>query len=77
MSDYDNSAALWKRQPRETDVAGKPYPNYTGKGTINGKAKIAAAWIGINKTKDTQPDINIKLSDPQEQSQSNNEEQPF
>ena len=77
MSDYDNSAALWKRQPRETGVAGKSYPNYTGKGQVNGKIKIAAAWLGINKTKDTQPDINIKLSDPQEQSQSNNEEQPF
>ena len=76
MSEYDNSIALWKRQPKDSDVAGKPYPNYTGKGQVNGKTKIAAAWLGINKTKDTQPDINIKLSDPQEQSQ-NKEEQPF
>jgi len=76
MSDYDNSIALWKRQPKDSDVAGKPYPNYTGKGQVNGKTKIAAAWLGINKTKDTQPDINIKLSDPQEQLQ-NKEEQPF
>ena len=28
MSDYDNSAALWKRQARDTDVAGKKYPHY-------------------------------------------------
>jgi len=76
MSEYDNSIALWKRQPKDSDVAGKPYPNYTGKGQVNGKTKIAAAWLGINKTKDTQPDINIKLSDPQEQSQ-NKEEQTF
>jgi len=76
MSDYDNSIALWKRQPKDSDVAGKLYPNYTGKGQVNGKTKIAAAWLGINKTKDTQPDINIKLSDPQEQLQ-NKEEQPF
>ena len=76
MSEYDNQIALWKRQPKDSDVAGKPYPNYTGKGQVNGKTKIAAAWLGINKTKDTQPDINIKLSDPQEQSQ-NKEEQPF
>ena len=76
MSDYDNQIGLWKRQPKDSDVAGKPYPNYTGKGQVNGKTKIAAAWLGINKTKDTQPDINIKLSDPQEQSQ-NKEEAPF
>ena len=31
MSDFDNTAALWKRQPRDTDVAGKKYPHYTGK----------------------------------------------
>jgi len=76
MSDYDNSAALWKRQARDTDVAGKKYPNYTGNGMVDGKPKQIAAWLGINKTKDTQPDINIKVSEPQQQSQ-NKEEEPF
>ena len=72
MSDYDNTAALWKRQPRDTDVAGKKYPHYTGKAQIGGAAKQAAAWLNTDKTKDTQPDISIKLSDPQSK-----EEQPF
>jgi len=77
MSDYDNQLGLWKRQPKDTDEPGKKYPNYTGNGMVDGKRKQIAAWLGINKTKDTQPDINIKVSDPQEKSQGNNEEQPF
>ena len=64
MSEYDNSIALWKRQPKDTDVAGKKYPHYTGKAQISGSAKQAAAWLNTDKTKDTQPDISIKLSDP-------------
>ena len=69
---YDNQIALWKRQPRETDKAGTKYPHYTGKATIGGEPKQAAAWLNTEKTKDTQPDISIKLSDPQTK-----EETPF
>jgi len=69
---YDNQIALWKRQPRETDKAGTKYPHYTGKATIGGEPKQAAAWLNTDKTKDTQPDISIKLSDPHTK-----EETPF
>ena len=64
MSDYDNQIALWKRQPKDTDVAGKKYPHYTGRAKVSGSDKQAAAWLNTDKTKDTQPDISIKLSDP-------------
>jgi hypothetical protein len=64
MSDYDNQIGLWKRQPKDSDVAGKPYPHYTGKAQIAGESKQAAAWLNTNKTNDKQPDISIKLSDP-------------
>tara|TARA_R100001163_G_C5042198_1_gene180107 strand:+ start:961 stop:1185 length:225 start_codon:yes stop_codon:yes gene_type:complete len=69
---YDNQIALWKRQPRDTDKPGTKYPHYTGKATIGGEPKQAAAWLNTEKTKDTQPDISIKLSDPQTK-----EETPF
>ena len=39
MSDYDNSIALWKRQPKDTDVAGKKYPHYTGRAKVSGSDK--------------------------------------
>jgi|TARA_X000001388_G_scaffold7963_1_gene4878 hypothetical protein len=69
---YDNQIALWKRQPRETDKAGVKYPHYTGKATIGGEQKKAAGWINTEKTKDTQPDISIKLSEFE-----NKEEAPY
>ncbi len=71
MSDYDNQIGLWKRIPKKDasgkslDKPGVKYPQYTGKATINGELKQAAAWLNVEKTKDTQPDISIKLSDPQ------------
>nr|BAR27940.1 hypothetical protein [uncultured Mediterranean phage uvMED] len=78
MSDYDNQIGLWKRIPKKDasgnslDKPGVKYPEYTGKATINGEPKQAAAWLNVEKTKDTQPDISIKLSDPIAK-----EEQPF
>ena len=71
---YDNQIALWKRQPRENDKPGTKYPHYTGKATINGQPKQAAAWLTTDKSKDTQPDISIKLSEPNANKQ---EEAPF
>ena len=52
MSDFDNTAALWKRQPRDTDVAGKKYPHYNGNVTVGGKKMNLAAWLNVDKTKD-------------------------
>ena len=63
MSDYDNSAALWKRTPRDTDVAGKKYPAYQGNLTVNGKKMNLAAWLNLEKTKEGQPDISLKISE--------------
>ena len=63
MSDYDNSAALWKRQARDTDVAGKKYPAYQGNLTVNGKKMNLAAWLNVEKTKEGQPDISLKISE--------------
>ena len=60
---YDNSGALWKRQPKDSDVAGKKYPQYEGNLTVGGNKKKVAAWLYVEKTKDTQPDISLKISD--------------
>jgi len=63
MSDFDNTAALWKRQPRDTDVAGKKYPHYQGNLTVGGKKMSLAAWLNVDKTKEGQPDISLKISE--------------
>jgi len=63
MSDFDNTAALWKRQPRDTDVAGKKYPHYNGNLTVGGKKMSLAAWLNVDKTKEGQPDISLKISE--------------
>ena len=62
-NNYDNSGAMWKRQPRDTDVDGKKYPQYEGNLTVGGNKKKVAAWLNVEKTKDTQPDISLKISD--------------
>ena len=63
MSDFDNTAALWKRQPRDTDVAGKKYPHYNGNLTVMGKKMSLAPWLNVDKTKEGQPDISLKISE--------------
>jgi len=62
-NNYDNSGAMWKRQPRETDKPGGKYPHYQGNIQIGGVKKNLAAWLNTEKTKDTQPDISLKISD--------------
>jgi hypothetical protein len=37
MSEYDNSISSLEKTTKDSDVAGKKYPNYTGKGMVNGK----------------------------------------
>ena len=73
MSEYDNSAALWKSQARDTDVAGKKYPAYQGNITVGGKKMNLAAWLNTEKTKEGQPDISLKISEIV----AKKEEQPF
>jgi len=63
MSDFNNTAALWKRQPRENDVAGKQYPQYEGNITVNDTKMNLAAWLNTNKTKEGQPDISLRISE--------------
>lgn len=60
---FNNTAALWKRQPRDTDVAGKKYPHYQGNVTVGGKKMSLAAWLNVDKTKEGQPDISLKISE--------------
>ena len=60
---FNNTAALWKRQPRDTDVAGKKYPHYQGNLTVGGKKMSLAAWLNVDKTKEGQPDISLKISE--------------
>ena len=60
---FNNTAALWKRQPRDTDVAGKKYPHYNGNLTVMGKKMSLAAWLNVDKTKEGQPDISLKISE--------------
>jgi len=62
-NNYDNSGAMWKRQPRDTDVTGKKYPQFEGNITVDGNKKKVAAWLNVEKTKDTQPDISLRISD--------------
>jgi hypothetical protein len=62
-NNYDNSGALWKRQATPKDEPGKKYPHYEGNLTIGGSKKKVAAWLNVEKTKDTQPDISLKISD--------------
>ena len=73
MSEYDNSAALWKRQARDTDVAGKKYPAYQGNITVGGKKMNLAAWLNTEKPKEGHPDISLKISEIV----AKKEEQPF
>ena len=62
-NNYDNSGAMWKRQARDNDDPGKKYPHYEGNLTSGGSKKKVAAWLNVEKTKDTQPDISLKISD--------------
>jgi hypothetical protein len=61
---FNNTAALWKRTKRDTDIAGKKYPHYSGSlTTSNGQKMNLAAWLNVDKTKEGQPDISLKISE--------------
>jgi len=67
MSEYNNTIAFWKRKPRDNDEQGKKYPNYTGKMTVEGKAKDVSLWVNmraLEKRKENDTDMNGKIQDP-------------
>ncbi len=61
--DYNNTGAFWKRKPKEGDEAGKKYPNYEGKMTVDGKLKYVALWVNT-EPKENQPDMSFRINEP-------------
>ena len=49
MAEFSNKISLWKRKPKETDVAGKAYPHYTGNVNVDGVVKECSVWIQTDK----------------------------
>jgi len=76
MADFDNTISLWKRKPKETDVAGKSYPHYTGNVNVGGVVKDVSVWIQTEKTKPGSPDMSGKIKEPYKKPENNNEELP-
>jgi len=81
MADFDNTISLWKRKPKETDVAGKAYPHYTGKLNVDGKVKDLSVWIQTDperkKKNPNIPDMSGKVQEVYKKSENNNEEIPY
>tara|TARA_R100001377_G_scaffold74973_1_gene51376 strand:- start:272 stop:499 length:228 start_codon:yes stop_codon:yes gene_type:complete len=75
MAEFNNKISLWKRKPKETDVAGKAYPHYSGNLVCDGVTKDIAIWIQTEKTKPGSPDLSGTISEPYKKPSS--EEQPF
>ena len=76
MAEFNNKISLWKRKPRETDVAGKAYPHYQGNVNVDGVLKDCAVWIQTDKKPGSNtPDMSGTVSEPYKKPSS--EEQPF
>jgi len=76
MAEFNNKISLWKRKPKETDVAGKAYPHYTGNVNVDGVVKECSVWIQTDKKPGTNtPDMSGKLQEPYKKP--TNEEAPF
>ena len=76
MAEFNNKISLWKRKPKETDVAGKAYPHYTGNVNVDGVVKECSVWIQTDKKPGTNtPDMSGKLQEPYKKTAS--EEAPF
>ena len=72
-NNFDNSIALWQREKRKDDQAGKKYPNYTGSLTVNGKKLNVSVWVNTDR-KEGQPIMSGKIQEPM---QKKTEEIPF
>ncbi len=77
MADFKNKISLWKRKPKETDVAGKAYPHYSGNINVDGVVKDVAVWIQTEKTKPGSPDMSGTVSEPYKKPENNTEEIPY
>ncbi|MDA7814268.1 hypothetical protein N8990_05110 [Candidatus Pelagibacter sp.] len=77
MAEYSNKISLWKRKPRENDVAGKSYPHYQGNINIDGVMKDCAVWIQTDKKNPNQPDMSGTVSEPYKKPENNTEEIPY
>jgi len=77
MADFKNKISLWKRKPKETDVAGKSYPHYTGNVNVDGKISELSLWIQTDKTKPGSPDISGNVQEPYKKPENKSEEIPY
>ena len=75
MADFNNTISLWKRKPSEKDVAGKPYPHYTGKVNVDGVVKELSVWIQTEKKNPNSADMSGNVQEPYKKPTS--EEQNF
>lgn len=64
MADFNNTISLWKRKPRENDVAGKAYPHYTGKVNVDGVVKELSVWIQTEKKNPSSADMSGNVQEP-------------
>ncbi len=76
MADFNNTISIWKRKPKENDVAGKAYPHYTGKVNVDGKVKDLSIWIQTDKKNPGSPDMSGNVQEPYKKPENNNEELP-
>ena len=75
MADFNNTISLWKRKPRENDVAGKAYPHYTGKVNVDGVVKELSVWIQTEKKNPNSAAMSGNVQEPYKKPTS--EEQNF
>ena len=76
MAEFNNKISLWKRKPKETDVAGKAYPHYTGNVNVDGVVKECSVWIQTDKKPESNtPDMSGTIKEPYKKP--TGEEQPF
>jgi len=74
-NNFDNSIALWQREKKKQDIAGKKYPNYTGSLTVNGKKLNVSVWVNTDRKEGgQQPIMSGKIQEPM---QKTTEEIPF
>jgi len=77
MADFNNTISLWKRKPRDTDVAGKMYPHYQGNLNVDGVIKDVSVWIQTDKKNPGSPDMSGKVQEPYKKPENKTEEIPY
>ena len=77
MADFNNTISLWKRKPKDTDVAGKSYPHFTGNVNVDGVVKDCSVWIQTEKKNPGSPDMSGKVKEPYKKPENKTEEIPY